>query len=247
MARIVSTLIAKYRGGQNFTTGRGGAKPLFVVIHYTATLSSAWNNLKYFSSKYVGASAHYFIDRNGDIYQSVLEKDTAWSVGSRTGYRHPRARNSNTVNIEVVAKNNQFTAAQQESLAILVKEIRERYGIAEANVLRHHDVTGKICPAWYVKPLSRWTSLLAKLKSYFAPKPAPKPAPAAPKPSVRYYPRYKGTSPSIVTALKALKLGYSYAHRKKVAAANGISGYRGTAAQNTKMLALLKAGKLKRP
>ena len=38
----------------------------------------------------------------------------------------------------------------------------------------------------------------------------------------------------------------SYSNRKKIATANGISGYSGTASQNTKMLNLLKQGKLKK-
>ena len=59
-----------------------------------------------------------------------------------------------------------------------------------------------------------------------------------------YYPRYTGTSGSIVTALKAVGVDSSYANRKNIAAVNGISGYSGTAAQNTKMLQLLKNGKL---
>ena len=47
-----------------------------------------------------------------------------------------------------------------------------------------------------------------------------------------YYPRYTGTSGSIVAALNAKE--------------NGITGYVGSAKQNTQMLTLLKSGKLKR-
>lgn len=69
--------------------------------------------------------------------------------------------------------------------------------------------------------------------------------PAAPK--VEYYARYFGTTASIVTALNSLGIGSSFANRKKIAAANGISGYLGTAAQNTRLLNLLKQGKLVKP
>jgi len=65
-------------------------------------------------------------------------------------------------------------------------------------------------------------------------------------PSVSYYPKYTGSSASIVDALKALGVDSSYAHRQKIAAANSISGYSGTAAQNTTMLSKLKAGTLKK-
>ena len=62
-----------------------------------------------------------------------------------------------------------------------------------------------------------------------------------------YFPRYTGSSGSIVTALKAVGADSSYSYRAKIAAANGITGYSGTAAQNTRMVSLLKAGKLVKP
>lgn len=61
-----------------------------------------------------------------------------------------------------------------------------------------------------------------------------------------YYPQYTGTSGSITTALSAVGVDSSFANRKKIAVANGISGYKGTAQQNIQMLKLLKAGQLKK-
>lgn len=61
-----------------------------------------------------------------------------------------------------------------------------------------------------------------------------------------YYPRYTGTSGSIVAALNAVGVNSSYATRKLLAKENGITGYIGSAKQNTRMLTLLKNGKLKR-
>lgn len=59
------------------------------------------------------------------------------------------------------------------------------------------------------------------------------------KPSKRY--------DSIVDALKSIGADSAYSYREKIAAANGISNYKGTAAQNTKMLNMLYDGKLKKP
>lgn len=61
------------------------------------------------------------------------------------------------------------------------------------------------------------------------------------------FPRYTGGSVSISAALDALGVDSSYSNRAKIAAANGISDYRGTAAQNTRMLELLKQGALIAP
>ena len=64
--------------------------------------------------------------------------------------------------------------------------------------------------------------------------------------SVSYYPRYTGSSASIASALKAVGVDGSYANRKNIAAKNGIANYRGTAAQNTQMLSMLKNGILRK-
>lgn len=59
-----------------------------------------------------------------------------------------------------------------------------------------------------------------------------------------YYPIYKGKSLSLVDALKSIGIGSSFSFRKKIAKANGIKTYLGTASQNNKLLNLLKKGKL---
>lgn len=62
--------------------------------------------------------------------------------------------------------------------------------------------------------------------------------------NVSYYPAYTGDSGSIAAALKAIGADGSYYNRCHIASKNGISGYRGTAEQNTDMLNRLKAGTL---
>lgn len=63
--------------------------------------------------------------------------------------------------------------------------------------------------------------------------------------SVSYYGTYKGRGTSIVSALQSLgEKDTTFAHRKKIAAANGITGYQGTVKQNLHMVDLIKAGKL---
>lgn len=62
-----------------------------------------------------------------------------------------------------------------------------------------------------------------------------------------FYPKYTGTSGSIIVALAAVgEADTSKKHRAKIAAANGIANYSYTADQNTRMVNLMKAGKLKK-
>ncbi len=62
-----------------------------------------------------------------------------------------------------------------------------------------------------------------------------------------YFKKYTGKSASIVDALKSIGVNSSFSNRKAIAKANGIKSYIGTTTQNTKLLALLKQGKLRRP
>ena len=67
------------------------------------------------------------------------------------------------------------------------------------------------------------------------------------KAKTEYFKKYTGDTISIVTALKSIGATSDFDYRSKIAKANNITGYSGTAAQNTKMLNLLKQGKLIKP
>ena len=205
MPTIKQTILAQGKHFKNFTTGRGGKKVKYIIVHYTSTLAPALSNIKYFASRYVGASAHYFIDRNGDLYQSVKESDTAWSVGARN-YKHPNARNTNSVNIEMVAKKNEFTPQQKATLRKLVNYLMAKYDVPKSNVFRHYDVTGKKCPAWYITPEAYWILLKNFIANYVkpAPKPMSKPTPT-PKPTPKAKPKTKPKTITPYTLTRVLK------------------------------------------
>ncbi|RKJ17562.1 hypothetical protein D7X48_21930, partial [bacterium D16-50] len=61
-----------------------------------------------------------------------------------------------------------------------------------------------------------------------------------------YYPAYTGKKTTLAPALAGIGVNSSYSFRAKIAAANDIKGYIGTAAQNTRIYNLLVAGLLKR-
>lgn len=131
----------------------------YIVIHYVGALGGAEANCKYYASKYVGASAHYFVGFSGEIWQSVEDKNIAWHCGAKT-YIHPECRNSNSIGIELCVRNKgsqsdtsrdwYFEDATVASAKKLAKQLMEQYAIREDHVIRHYDVTGKICPNPYV-------------------------------------------------------------------------------------------------
>lgn len=133
MAEVVEFIQCDSR---NYTADRQGCAINTIVVHYTGTGAVAHNNLLYFSRSSAGVSAHYFIDKDGSVRQSVREGDTAWHAGHwQTNLR--------SIGIEVVSAGEDFTEAQINALTSLVADIRNRYGIAEQSVIRHFDVTGK--------------------------------------------------------------------------------------------------------
>lgn len=64
------------------------------------------------------------------------------------------------------------------------------------------------------------------------------------KSGTSYYPAFNNVS--IVDGLNSIGVDSSKANRKKIAAANGISNYSGTAAQNNQLCSLAKKGRLKK-
>ena len=144
----------------NYKAGRtSGIK--YVVIHYTANNGdTAKNNADYFANnKNLSASAHYFVDENS-VWQSVKDTDTAWHCGANT-YKHPYCRNSNSIGIELCSRkdssgNYYFKDATVKNAVELTKSLMSKYNIPDTNVIRHYDVTGKVCPAPMVNNASLW-------------------------------------------------------------------------------------------
>ena len=150
------SILFKQCGSDHMTRGRSRAIDR-IVVHFTATLASARNNATYFArNEGQGASAHYFVDDiTPEIYQSVAEGDTAWHAGDWQ-------MNCRAIGIEVVSAGEDFSATEIEKLGWLVKRLMAKYGIGASGVIRHYDVTGKLCPAPYVAA-SKWAALKAAI------------------------------------------------------------------------------------
>ena len=132
----------------------------YIVIHYVGALGGAKANCQYAASRYTGASAHYYVGFEGEIWQSVEDGDVAWHCGAKS-YKHGECRNSNSIGIEMCVRNNggsqtpkgrgwYFEDATVQAAIRLTKYLMEKYSVPADHVIRHYDVTGKICPNPYV-------------------------------------------------------------------------------------------------
>ena len=159
----------------NYSKGNIG-RIEYIVIHYVGATGDAMANARYYASTYVGASAHLYVGFKGQIVQSVECQNIAWAVGTNNGYRHPRCRNSNSISIEMCVRNPHgsvsrtdkdagwyFEQATIEATQRLVRVLMDVLNIPIGNVLRHHDVTGKMCPAPYCNGQMEWADFMAGL------------------------------------------------------------------------------------
>lgn len=148
-------------------TATGTREIKYIVIHYTANNGdTAQGNCNYFSGANRNASAHYFVDEL-EVWRSVKDGDKAWHCGGDV-YYHPYCRNTNALGIELCSRkdNNGAYYFKPETVALALELTRAKmaeYGVPPQNVVRHYDVTHKICPAPFVRDEAAWQAFKAAL------------------------------------------------------------------------------------
>ncbi|WP_051221125.1 glucosaminidase domain-containing protein [Eremococcus coleocola] len=153
--------------------GRGSNKPKFIVIHYVGASGNAKANADYFLTVNHDASAHYFIDKNY-TYQVVEEDAGAWHVGDGNttkkgeynGYVTPGlCTNYNSIGIEMCltpipgkpVTDWAIDPIVVEQTRLLTLALMKKYNIPASNVIRHFDVSTKLCPApWRFNNWAKW-------------------------------------------------------------------------------------------
>lgn len=165
----------------------GGKRALFtvigIVIHYTGNSNdTAEANAKYFAyTNTRSAGAHFFVDRSGNIWQSVPMNRIAWSVGciyttkNGAGKYYKILTNSNTVSIELcdIAKRDP-SPAQIKATRELVAYIQKQCPNAK-RIVRHWDVNGKLCPYRMVGVDNpKWQTFLSEITGGTVTKPKAK-------------------------------------------------------------------------
>ena len=157
----------------NYGSKRNIADIKYIVIHYTANDGDTdEGNGNYFANNIVGASAHYFVD-DDSITRSVPDDYIAWAVGgskykyTKGGKFYGKCTNANSISIEFcdTKKNGvyDFTEATMKNAADLVKLLMKKYNVPVERVIRHYDVTGKVCPKPFVDDEKAWETFKERL------------------------------------------------------------------------------------
>lgn len=118
-------------------SSRAGATIDTIVVHYT-TAGTVYGTIAHFKNPESNVSAHYIIDKNGDIYQMVKDGDKAW---------HARQANRSSIGIEHVAKvGDRLTEVQEKSSIHLIKWLMAEYKIPPENIQAHKQIISTSCP-----------------------------------------------------------------------------------------------------
>jgi len=103
---------------------------------------------------------------NGEIIRCVPENEVAY---------HANSANSNYIGIECCHPDaaGKFSDKTRAACVALAANILRRHHVSE--IKRHHDITGKFCPLYYVNHPVEWAKLKSDIHAAVAPPPAPKP------------------------------------------------------------------------
>ena len=125
-----------------------------IVVHYVANPgSTGWENRHYFEglseSHETKAGAHFIIGLDGTIIQCVPLSELTYCSNSR---------NADTISIDCChpEEDGKFTEETYNSLVKLCRWLINYYGLDKEDVIRHYDVTGKLCPLYFVEHEDAW-------------------------------------------------------------------------------------------
>lgn len=174
------------------TSSAPGRKIEYIVIHYTAGTNSrkgaAINAAEWWKLPNTEASADFIVDDETIVrYNPDVNNRYCWHVGgskykTKGGSLYGKATNYNSVGIEICSTSSTgsksldanavgwtFTDAALNNALDLTRYLMTLYGIDADHVIRHYDVTGKLCPGivgWNEDSgdVSKWLAFKAKLE-----------------------------------------------------------------------------------
>lgn len=121
-----------------------------IVIHYVGNPNTnAQNNRDYFDNPKTGVSSHFVVGLEGEVIQCLplFERSAA-----------SNNRNKDTISIETCHpdESGKFSEDTYNSLVKLTAFLCSELDLSENDVIRHYDITGKICPKYYVENEDEW-------------------------------------------------------------------------------------------
>jgi len=105
-----------------------------------------------------GVSAHYIIDRQGNVTEVIKEQDVAYHSGISNWHNSPvQSLNETSIGIELQCPSmgqskRSYNTKMIEALCVLLKRLQQKYNISKEHILAHSDVAPERKPdpgAWF--------------------------------------------------------------------------------------------------
>ena len=130
-----------------------------IVIHYVGNPgTTARQNRDWFANPESEVSSHFVIGLDGEILMCVplTEKSSASNEANGT-----------TLSIEVCHpdETGKFTRESEEALVKLLAYLCRRFDLTVDKIIRHFDVTGKICPKYYVEHEDAYAAMKKRVEA----------------------------------------------------------------------------------
>ena len=118
------------------------SRTIAIAVHWVANPNStAMANRNYFNTTSRAVSSNYIIGLQGEILCCIPDEETSWCTNKANSY---------TVSVECCHPDwtGCFTGKTYTSLVELTARLCQKYHLDPQNggVIRHYDVTRKICP-----------------------------------------------------------------------------------------------------
>jgi len=129
--------------------GDAGASAL-AIRNYFEDLKVGKTQVIKGNTVYKFASSHYVIGLQGEAIQCIPENE--WSYCTN-------AANKYTISIEVCHSewDGKYTEATYNTMIELCADLCKKYGLNPLeDLIRHYDITKKICPRWFVDYPDEW-------------------------------------------------------------------------------------------
>ena len=121
-----------------------------VVIHYVGNPgTSAQQNRNWYANPESQVSSHFIVGLDGEVIQCI----PLWEMSSASNHR-----NKDTISIEICHpdESGKFTRESYDAAVKLTAWLLENCYLRPGDIIRHHDITGKDCPRYFVRNEQAW-------------------------------------------------------------------------------------------
>jgi N-acetylmuramoyl-L-alanine amidase CwlA len=168
--KIIDALLTK--GISHGRTGRAVA-PQGIVVHSSTTPGLTAMQLRNFYERGANGhhvSTHYIIGLKGEIIRTVPEDEAANHVGEAYSSRYIDAAKTGNglyfgVGVCHYDESGRFTDYSIAGLTELLADICKRHGFGVDRIFTHEEITGHMCPLYYVRNKEVWDKIKKMVNS----------------------------------------------------------------------------------